>query len=61
MMTSGGLMARTNAEIRAAQEWHEAQRSERSRLRRPIALIDGLINDLDELNLKQVSRVPFVI
>jgi hypothetical protein len=58
MMTSGGLMARTNAEIRAALESHEVRRSERARLRRPIALIDGLINDLEELHLKRVSRVP---
>jgi hypothetical protein len=58
LMTAVGLMAQANAEIRAAQERHQVQRAEDWRRGRPIAFIDGLINDLEMLNLKRVSRVP---
>lgn len=58
LMTAVGLMAQANAEIRAAQQRHQLERAEHLRRGRPIALIDGLINDLETLNLKRVSRVP---
>ncbi len=58
VMTAVGFMAQANAEIRAAQQRHQLQRAERFRRGRPIAFIDGLINDLETLNLKRVSRVP---
>jgi hypothetical protein len=53
-----GSMARANAEIRAAQQHHEIEKANRSRLGRPIAFIDRLINDLEVLNLKGALRVP---
>lgn len=58
VMTAVGFMAHANAEIRAAQQRHQLQRAERFRRGRPMAFIDGLINDLETLNLKRVSRVP---
>lgn len=51
-------MARANAEIRAAQQHHDAEKAHRSRLGHPMAFIDGLINDLEMLNLKGALRVP---
>ena len=53
-----GLVAQANAEIRAAEAAHQWRKAERQRLRRPIALIDGLINDLELLNLRGGTRVP---
>jgi len=53
-----GLVAQANAEIRAAEAAHQSRKAERQRLRRPIALIDGLINDLELLNLRGGTRVP---
>jgi hypothetical protein len=58
VMTAVGFMAQANAEIRSAQQRHQLQRAERYRRGRPIAFIDGLINDLETLNLKRVSRAP---
>jgi len=58
VISTVGLMARANAEIRAAQQNHEAEKAHRSRLGRPIAFIDRLINDLEMLNLKGGLRVP---
>jgi hypothetical protein len=58
VVTAVGFMAQANAEIRAARQQHQLQRAERYRRGRPIAFIDGLINDLETLNLKRVSRVP---
>lgn len=58
VMAAVGFMAQANAEIRGAQQRHQLERADRLRRARPIALIDGLINDLETLNLKQVSRVP---
>jgi len=53
-----GFVAQANAEIRAAEAAHQYRKAERQRLRRPIALIDGLINDLEVLNLSGAIRVP---
>jgi len=53
-----GFVAQANAEIRAAEAPHQHRKAERQRLRRPIALIDGLINDLEVLNLRGAMRVP---
>jgi hypothetical protein len=53
-----GFVAQANAEIRAAEAAHQYRKAERQRLRRPIGLIDGLINDLEVLNLRGVMRVP---
>src|ERR1700694_1002511 len=47
-----------NAEIRAADAAHQWREAERERLHRQTALIDGLINDLELLNLGGVTRVP---
>jgi hypothetical protein len=58
LVTAVGFMAQANAEIRGAQQRHHLKRAERLRRGRPIAFIDGLINDLEMLNLKRVSRVP---
>ena len=58
VVTAVGFMAQANAEIRAAQQRHQLQRAERFGRSRPMAFIDGLINDLEMLNLKGVSRVP---
>jgi hypothetical protein len=58
VITAVGFMAQANTEIHAAQQRHQLQRAERFRRGRPIAFIDGLINDLETLNLKRVSRVP---
>jgi hypothetical protein len=55
---SVGFMAQTNAEIRAAQRRHEIDTARRWRLGRPMRVIDGLINDLEILNLRRVYRVP---
>ena len=53
-----GFVAQANAEIRAAEAAHEYRKAERQRLRHPIGLIDGLINDLEVLNLRGAMRVP---
>jgi hypothetical protein len=53
-----GFVAQANAEIRAADAAHQCRKAERQRLRRPIALIDELINDLEVLNLRGTMRVP---
>jgi hypothetical protein len=53
-----GFVAQANADIRAAEVAHQCRKAERQRLRRPIALIDGLINDLEVLNLRGTMRVP---
>ena len=57
-MDAGGLVARTNAEIRAAEAEHEGRKLERQRLRSRMAMVDELINDLEILNLRKATRVP---
>jgi hypothetical protein len=53
-----GLLAQTNAYIREAEQRHRQVKALEDRWRRPIALIDGLLQDLEELNLKGQKRVP---
>ncbi len=53
-----GLLAQTNAEIRDAERRYRAQRTADDLLRRPIHLIDQVLRDLEELNLRGVKRVP---
>lgn len=53
-----GFVAQASAEIRAAEDAHQARKAEGQRLRRPIDVIDSLLAALEELNLKGVSRVP---
>jgi hypothetical protein len=53
-----GLLAQTNATIREAERRQREQRADRERLRRPVALIDRMLQDLEELNLRGHKRVP---
>jgi hypothetical protein len=53
-----GLLAETNAYIRQAERKHREDRAAQDRTRRPIALIDRLQHELEELNLKGMKRVP---
>jgi hypothetical protein len=53
-----GLLAQTNATIRDAERRHREQQADRDRLRRPVALIDRMLQDLEELNLRGHKRVP---
>jgi len=53
-----GLLAQTNTEIRSAEDVHRRRLADDAFLRRPIVLIDRLLQDLEELNLRGVKRVP---
>ncbi len=53
-----GLLAETNAYIRQAERKHRDDLAEQERLRRPVAIIDRLQQELEELNLKGMKRVP---
>lgn len=53
-----GLLAQTNAYIREAEQRHRRTKELEHRVRRPITLIDGLLQELEELNLKGQKRVP---
>lgn len=53
-----GLLAQTNATIRDAERRQREARARESQLRRPVRLIDGLLQELEELNLKGMKRVP---
>jgi hypothetical protein len=53
-----GLLAQTNAYIRDAERRHRDAKAQADRVRRPVALIDRLIKELEELNLKGMKRVP---
>lgn len=55
---ASGFLAQASAEIRAAQDAHQSRKVEQQQLRRPIAIIDDMLNTLEEMNLKGVSRVP---
>lgn len=55
-----GLLAQTNAYIRDAERRHRDAKAQADRLRRPVALIDRLLQELEELNLKGMKRVPMV-
>ncbi len=53
-----GLLAQTNAYIREAEQRHRQSKALEQRWKRPIQLIDGLLQELEELNLKGQKRVP---
>ena len=53
-----GLLAQTNATIRDAERRQREARARESQLRRPVRLIDRLLQELEELNLKGLKRVP---
>ena len=53
-----GLLAQTNAYIRDAERQHRDRKAHQDQIRRPIALIDRLLQELEEMNLKGMKRVP---
>ena len=53
-----GLLAQTNAYIRDAERRHRDRKAHQDQIRRPIALIDRLLQELEEMNLKGMKRVP---
>ena len=53
-----GLLAQTNATIRSAEQQHRDQKARQDKVRRPIQLIDRLLQELEEMNLKGMKRVP---
>ena len=53
-----GLLAQTNATIRDAERRQREARVKESQLRRPVRLIDRLLQEMEELNLKGMKRVP---
>lgn len=54
----GGQLARANAEIRDADGLHHQRTEQEWQVRFPILLIDRMLDDLERLNLCDVSRVP---
>jgi hypothetical protein len=53
-----GLLAQTNANIRESERQYRDQKARQEQLRRPVQLIDRLLQELEELNLKGMKRVP---
>ena len=53
-----GLLAQTNAYIRDAEQQHRNLKARQDQVRRPIQLIDRLLQELEEMNLKGMKRVP---
>lgn len=53
-----GLLAQTNAYIRDAERQHRDYKARQNEVRRPIQLIDRLLQELEEMNLKGMKRVP---
>lgn len=53
-----GLLAQTNAYIRDAERQYRDQKARQNEVRRPIQLIDRLLQELEEMNLKGMKRVP---
>ena len=53
-----GLLAETNATIREAEALQRRRRQEEELFRKPVALIDRLQHELEELNLRGHKRVP---
>src|SRR5205807_7194301 len=53
-----GLLAQTNAYIRDAERQHKDLKARQDQLRKPVQLIDRLLQELEELNLKGMKRVP---
>jgi hypothetical protein len=52
------LLAQTNAYIRDAEQQHRESKARQDQVRRPIQLIDRLLQELEEMNLKGMKRVP---
>src|SRR5207248_9010727 len=53
-----GLLAQTNAYIRDAEQQHRDLKARKDQMRRPVQLIDRLLQELEELNLRGMKRVP---
>jgi len=53
-----GLLAQTNAYIRDAERHQRDVKARQDRVRRPVQLIDRLLQELEEMNLKGMKRVP---
>src|SRR5256714_13907996 len=53
-----GLLAQINEYIRNAEQQHRDFKARQDQLRRPVQLIDRLLQELEELNLKGMKRVP---
>ena len=53
-----GLLAQTNAYIRDAERQHRDLKARQDQVRRPVQLIDRLLQELEELNLRGMKRVP---
>jgi hypothetical protein len=53
-----GILAQTNASIRDAERQHRDLKARQDEVRRPVQLIDRLLQELEELNLKGFKRVP---
>ncbi|HEY9287821.1 MAG TPA: hypothetical protein VIT43_07345 [Candidatus Dormibacteraeota bacterium] len=53
-----GLLAQTNAYIRDAERQYRDRKAHQDQIRRPIGLIDRLLQELEEMNLKGMKRVP---
>jgi hypothetical protein len=53
-----GLLAQTNANIRESERQYRDLKARQEQLRRPVQLIDRLLQELEELNLKGMKRVP---
>src|SRR2546423_2756366 len=53
-----GLLAQTNAYIRDAGREYRDHKARQDQVRRPIQLIDRLLQELEEMNLKGMKRVP---
>jgi hypothetical protein len=53
-----GLLAQTNAYIRDAERQSKDLKARQEQVRRPVQLIDRLLQELEELNLKGFKRVP---
>ncbi len=53
-----GMLAQTNVEIREAEQRHRERRAEDKRLRQPILMVDRMLYELEELNVRGMKRVP---
>jgi hypothetical protein len=52
------MLAQTNVEIREAEQRHRVRRAEDRRLRQPIMMVDRMLYELEELNVRGMKRVP---
>jgi hypothetical protein len=52
------MLAQTNVEIREAERRHRERKIRDDRVREPVALIDRMLPELEELNLRGHKRVP---